>query len=121
MRIRWTKYTFHQPSRFSEQDFLRARLYPGEFRRIHWRAVRPALSVTAWRVAGIGAIVWLAVTEFETGSLNDSPILAWFLVVLGFGALVSLTLSSLSFLLYAADFLLYWERVIRIASHHDDV
>jgi hypothetical protein len=89
MRIRWTKYVFTAPIRFSENDFLHARLYPGQFRRRRWRAILEPLVLTACRALGVVAIVWLGAMKSE--SLNHSPILAWFLVVLGLAAVVSLS------------------------------
>jgi hypothetical protein len=121
MRVRWTKYAFRPPQRFSDNDFLHARLYPGEFRRIRWREIGRPMLATIGRVAGIVAITWFAIMELESRSLNGSPILAWFLGLIGFGAVVSLSLSVLSFLLYATDYFLYWERVIKVAKHHEDV
>jgi hypothetical protein len=52
---------------------------------------------------------------------STGTIFAWLLTVLGIGAFISLSLSSLSFCLYAAKASFYSERVIGIASHHDDV
>jgi hypothetical protein len=35
--------------------------------------------------------------------------------------LLSFTLSSVSFLAYAVEWVAYWESVIKVASHHDEV
>jgi hypothetical protein len=121
MRVRWTRYQFERPERWSDDTFLLARLYPRAFLGARWRELERDVVLNAGRIALVAVIVVVGQRAFADRWLDDmSAILAYPLVLGGIALLASCALSALSYLGYLVQVGLYWIGFILRARHFDN-
>lgn len=121
MRIRWTRYRFVHPERWTEETFLLARLYPRAFLAARWREVEDDVALNAGRVVLAAVIVVLGQQAFGSGWLDDmTPILSYPLVLGGVALLASCVLSALSYVGYLVSAGSYWSCFVLRARSYDD-
>lgn len=124
MQIPWTHYRFRRPSTLTEGQFVQARWLPAAFRRQYRAQLFEPLKATLGRLAGMAAVIaigalWISASEGSPEKVLS--IIEQLAITLGAGFVISFALSTLSFSVFSAKYLIYWERVIHVAGRHSDV